>query len=179
MNKHRISCAGALVLVGLMLGGCASIEVNNMVPDTSSLTPTRIDKTVLVTNVTGAQDQRFGGPAMVSDEQFKSTLVEALQKSGLFRAVVTEGSADLEMSAEFVAQGQGAGLNYLAALVVEYLIVDSTSQDEVWSDSFNSRHEVTVGQSISGATRTVKAAEGSVRKNLEQLLHSLGEEGLD
>lgn len=179
MKKNRIPYIGTLILAGLIVSGCASIEVNNMVPDTSSLTAKRIDKTISVANVSGAQDEKFAGPAMVSDEQFKSSLVEALQQSGIFRSVVSDGPADLEMSAEFVAQGQGAGLNYLSALVVEYTIVDSASRDEVWSEAFNSRHEVTVGQAISGATRTVKAAEGSVRKNLEQLLESLAEADLN
>lgn len=179
MKINRIPDTGTFILVALMLCGCASIEVDNMVPDTSSLSPTRIDKSIAVTSVSGAQDEKFAGPAMVSDEQFKSSLVEALQNSGIFRSVVTDGKADLEMSAEFVAQGQGAGLNYLSALVVEYKIIDSRSKDEVWSDAFNSRHEVTVGQALSGAKRTVRAAEGSVRKNLEQLIQSLAKVNLD
>ena len=179
MKIIRVFHRPTLILAIVMLSGCASIEVNNMVPDTSALTATRIDKTIVIANVKGAQDSKFGGPAMVSDEQFKSTLTKALQQSGIFRTVVTDGAADLEMSAEFVAQGQGAGLNYLSALVVEYIIVDSDTQEEVWSDAFNSRHKVTVGEAFSGDKRTVRAAEGSVRKNIAQLLDSLAEAGLD
>ncbi len=179
MNKNRNPFTSIFILTGFFLSGCAGLDLNNMVPDTSSLAATRIDKSISVTNVSGAQDSKFGGPAMVSNEQFKSSLVEALRNSGIFRSVVTESAADLEISAEFVAQGQGAGLNYLAALVVEYMIVDSASKDEVWSDAFNSRHEVTVGQALSGAKRTVMAAEGAVRENLEQLLENLAEADLE
>lgn len=166
-------------LAAILLSGCANIDVNRMVPDTSSIPTPKFEKSIAVGQVTGAQEQTFGGPAMVSDEQFKATLVQALDQSGMFRDVVTDGSADLELSAEFVAQGQGAGLNYLSALVVEYLIVDSTSRDEIWSDAYNSRHEVTVGDALSGSKRTVWAAEGSVRKNIAQLLEGLAEADLD
>ena len=166
-------------LAAIILSGCANIDVNRMVPETSPEPGKRFDKTIAVKTVTGAQEQTFGGPAMVSDEQFKQSLVQALDESGMFRDVVTEGNADLEMSAEFIAQGQGSGLNYMSALVVEYLIVDGASQDEVWSDAYNSRHEVTVGEALSGSKRTVWAAEGSVRKNIAQLLEGLAEADLD
>lgn len=169
----------SLMLAMVILGGCASIEVSNMVPDTSALPSARVDKTIAVAAVTGAQDSKFGGPAMISNEQFKSTLIEALKQSGIFSAVVAKGDSDLEMSAEFVAQGQGTGLNYLSAIVVDYVIVDTATREEVWSDAFNSRHEVTVGEAIAGATRTVRAAEGSVRKNIAQLLEGLAEADLD
>lgn len=174
MSKFLLVTLGALIL-----SGCASLDVNRMVPEISSAPANRFDKTIAVRKVTGAQEETFGGPAMVSDEQFKQALVQALDQSGLFRGVITEGSADLEISAEFVAQGQGAGLNFMSALVVEYLIVDSASQDEVWSDAYNSRHEVKVSEALSGAKRTVWAAEGSVRKNIAQLLEGLTEADLD
>ena len=60
------------------------------------------------------------------------------------------------MYAEFVAQGQGdKGLDYTSALVVEYWIVGSANGREVWRDAYNSRRQGTVGQALSGATRTV------------------------
>jgi hypothetical protein len=165
-----------LLLIAATQVGCSGIETKNMMPDTSTLRARQIDRALSVLEVTGAQKERFGGPAMISNEGFKEALVAALQQGGLFRSVSPAPGGELEMYAEFVAQGQGdKGLDYKSAMVVEYWIIERDGRREVWREAFNSRHEVTVGQALAGSTRTVKAQEGSVRKNLAQMLETLAE----
>ena len=92
----------------------------------------------------------------------------------MFRQIETEQPGEYELHTELISQGQGAvALDYRSAMVVQYRIVDTRSGADLWKKGFNSRAEVTVSQSLSGAKRTVSAQEGSVRENLAQLIAAL------
>ena len=110
---------------------------------------------------------------MISNEMYREALVSALRKSNLFRRVETDSVGDYELHTDLVAQGQSLGLDYRSSMVAQYRITDVRSGAERWKRGFNSRHEVTVGQALSGATRTTMAQEGSVRENLAQLVTAL------
>jgi hypothetical protein len=161
--------ATSALVLGL-LTACGGLEVARMLPPTAPAPVPRFAGVLRVMPVTGAKTAQFGGPALVSNEMFREALVAALRRSNLFRGVETEARADWELHADFLAHGQGVGLDYRAAMVVQYRIVQQRSGTEIWRQGINSRHEVTVSQAFSGATRTIMANEGSVRENLTQLI---------
>ncbi len=169
---------GALLMAGL-ISGCG-ISIDNLVPLSPVVQTPRFDKILKVENVTGAQESYFGGPAMVTDEEYTEALVRTLRQSNFFKQVVTDTPGDYELLTTIVAHGQDQGSNAAIgtldakhAMVVEYRIVDALSKHPLWKKGFNSRHEVTLGESFSGAARTIAAQEGSVRKNLDQFIRSL------
>ena len=63
---------------------------------------------------------------------------KTLKQSNLFRNVVTKQSGDWELTTTIVAHGQGDGLDYRSAMVVEYRIVDTATKKEIWKKGFNS-----------------------------------------
>lgn len=162
-----------LTTSALLLTGCGGPAVKNMVPETTPLATPRFDATIFVGAVSGAQKETFGGPSQVQNDRFRETLAESLRASGLFRAVVPAEPAKYRITADLVAQGQAEGLDYEQALVVEYVITDTSTSTVAWRQGFNSKHKVTLAQEFAGAARTVKAQEGAVRKNLKQLLDAL------
>ena len=163
-----------MILLGFgLLAGCSGVSIENMVPPAQPASTPVFEKTITVHQVTGAKEEIFGGPELVSNEEYTEALVETLKQSKVFRKVVTKQSGDWELTTTIVAHGQGDGLDYRSAMVVEYQIVDTATKKEIWKKGFNSRHEVTVFQAFSGAARTTKAQEGSVRKNLQQFISSL------
>lgn len=171
-NRLPMKVISALALSAL-LAGCGGLAVNRMIPQTAVESAPRFDAVVRVLPVTNAKVQQWGGPALVSNEMYREALAATLRKSNLFKGVETENSGDYDMHADFVAHGQGPGLDYRSAMVVQYRIVQTGSGTELWSQGFNSRHEVSVSQAFSGAARTVEAQEGSVRDNLAQLVEAL------
>lgn len=166
--------ARAAIVLVFVLAACGGLDVARMAPPITPVAVPRFDGVLQVMPVTGAQAAQFGGPALVSNEMYREALVSALTKSKLFRGVVTDAQGDWALHTHFVAHGQGgAGLDYRAAMVVQYRIVQVRSATELWRQGINSRYEVTVSQALSGATRTTMANEGSVRENLGQLIAAL------
>lgn len=173
--KHYIHGSIVLLAAFFLFIGC-SISTKELIPN-NTFNFNQSDKTIRVVNVQGAQKPFFGGPAMVTNEQFKEALVITLKKSNLFREVSTDKHCDVDLYAEIVAHGQaengGVGLDYTSVMVVEYWLIETKNNKEIWRQGFNSRHKVTLAEAFSGATRTLKAQEGSVRKNLTQLIETL------
>ena len=108
--------------------------------------------------VTGGKKSTFGGPEMITNEQFQKALIRTLELSGLFTAVNSD-KGDLDFYASIRSQGQktSRGLQYTARMVVSYKITDR-SGSIVWSETYDSE---STSVAFSGATRTVKAREGS------------------
>ena len=184
MNKCRYAKIMLLALV-LSVVGCG-LSSENLIPDTTNLGATTIEKVIKVVDVQGAQESFFGGPAMITDEEYKEALVNSLGKSKLFREVRTDGDSDLDLYAKIIVHGQADDAvgsigvlefiaDYTSAMVVEYRIIETKTGEEIWKKGFSSRHKVTVAQELGGAARTIKAQEGSVKKNLSQFLRSLSE----
>ena len=174
MKERHIANIAILIIVSIIVG-CAGISPQKLIPDTNPAPTNRFDKTIRVLDVRGrAHKKYFGGQEWVSNQEYKEALVATLKKSNLFKEVRTDKESDYELHTEIIAHGQGDhGLDYTSTMVVEYRIVDAKTQKEVWRKGFNSRHEVKFSEAFSGATRTTKAQEGSVRKNLSQLVNSL------
>lgn len=174
MNTTRRLAGCATIVVALAVAACASLDVDRMLPPIESASQHRFDVALRVLPVTGARQESFGGPALVSDAMYREALVRTLRQSNLFRQIETERPGDYELHTELFAQGQGAvALDYRSALIVQYRIVDARTGADLWNKGFNSRKEVTVTQALSGAKRTVSAQEGSVRDNLAQLVAAL------
>jgi len=173
MKQSTICLSFVALALMLLLSGCGGISVKKMTPDIDTALITRFDKSINVITAAGARKGVFGGPAMVSNDEFTDALVATLKKANLFKEVYKNSKSDYELYSDLVAQGQGVSLNYESALVVQYRIVDPKNNEVIWKKGFNSRFTVTVLQSFSGAVRTTKAQEGSVRSNLSQLIQSL------
>jgi hypothetical protein len=174
MNPSRQFAELVLIALAAACVGCASLEVDRMLPPVKAVPTQRFNVVLRVLPVTGARQELFGGPALVSNEMYREALANALRQSNLFRQVETERPGDYELHTELFAQGQGVvALDYRSAMVVQYRVVDTRSGADLWKKGFNSRTEVTVTQSLSGAKRTVTAQEGSVRDNLAQLIAAM------
>jgi hypothetical protein len=176
MRIHRF--ISFLIASLSFLVACGGLAVPNMVPETDGLSTISYDRTLRVMPVTGAREEVFGGPARVSNEEYGAALLAALKNSGLFAKVTTEPGTDLELHATILDHDQGDSLNYRSVMVIEYRLTDATSGKDVWDTMINTRHEVKVSEALSGAKRTTKAQEGSVKKNLKRLVEELSEANL-
>lgn len=156
---------GLVALVGWV--GCAGINPRRMAPEAGGNSGRGTGMSVQVMEVTGGKKSTFGGPDLVNNEQFREALILALKDSGLFTRVGTD-PGDLQLFANIRSQDQkaGRGLEYTATMLATYRFVQNGS-NTVWSESYESEFSSTT---FSGAARSLRAREGSVRENLKSLL---------
>lgn len=163
---HRLMAAALLTA---LLGACASIEVQHMIPQPPAPTAAGINRSVRVIQVTGGRKAAFGGAALVDNELFELALTRALEESGLFLSVGTPG--DLELRAMIRSQDQRVsfGLQYTAIMAISYELVDNAGC-VVWSQTYESQFSA---NNFSGSTRTIRAREGTARENLTAMLNGI------
>lgn len=172
-NTFSYSVAGAvLAMLTLLLTGCA-IKTDGLVPDPPVGVETRLDSSVRVMPVAGGRSSSFGREAYITNEQYREALYRTLADAGLFREVVLDGSADWQLHSEIITITTEGGVSPLYAIVVQYWLVDPRSGEEIWRKGINTRHQVKWNEAFAGATRIIRAVEGSTKKNLSQLVIAL------
>jgi hypothetical protein len=144
--------------------GCSSIDPQRMVPRFEASAPLST-KSIQVMEVTGGQKSKFNGPATIEGHHLRGALISALQDAKLFREV-SSTTADLALHASIKSQNQRVKgmvpMEYTANLVVTYKIADPAGK-VIWTESYESEAS---SVAFSGATRTVRAHEGSVKENI-------------
>ena len=103
----RAQAISLLMALLTVLSGCTSRQTKNILPDTAGVRQHSVDRTLSVAQVTGAQEERFGGPAMIFNAEFKDTLVAASQQAGIFRSVSASGGGELENVCRIRCPGPG------------------------------------------------------------------------
>ena len=159
----------------MLLAACSGIQVERMIPTTAAEASQRFDYTLKIAEPIGGRKSQFGVQDFVENHELHAALMGGLAGSGLFANVTDTGAAHRELHSEIITVAPSGGFNFTYAFVTQYWIVDSHNGEEVWRKGMNARHEVKVSESFSGSARMIKALEGAVRKNIEQLIAALSE----
>ncbi len=156
------------LFIGLCLSACG-LNTASMIPDLKPISEGRISQSVTVADVTGARKVPWGGPAFISNEQFKDVLIATLIKSQIFKAVDSQ-RGDLTLNATIREQEQFGFLEARVHLIVEYRFVNKDDGRVVWQETYISEYDFA---SIIGASRTIGANEGAVRDNVSLLIDGI------
>ena len=160
-------------LVTAMLCGCGGLNVDRMLPANLESIPHSVDASITVAVVAGGRKPTFGGPETVTNELFAAALTQSLSRSGVFKGNGDKGTPRLQLYATISRQSQDSyNLAYTGYLDVVYEI-RNPQQRPLWKFAIPASHRVTVGEALSGAIRTSKAREGSVRANLASFIRHL------
>lgn len=108
--------------------------------------------------------------------EFRETLVRAFRKANLYRAVVTDGDADLVLqatiaSAAYLPPASGRHWEIRRQYIVVYELRDARG-NIVWSDQVRS---VAGSTALGGAKRVIESTEASVRENVRALVTQAAE----
>jgi hypothetical protein len=163
-----------LTVLLFISGGCAWVNTERMTPQVGANLERKDNRTIRVADVTWGKKSYFGGADFVDNEQFKKTLILALNKSGLFGAVNTD-QADLDLYATIQSQDQKVsrgGLQYTATITVSYKITDRAG-NVVWLKTYDSESS---SMNFSGVVRGVYSREGAARENLTAFLRDIREQ---
>ena len=159
--------------LALSLAGC-DLSTSDMTPVRPPIGGRHIDASVTVMDVAGQrEDNNFGGPVFIANDEFKETLSRTIDKSGLFRRVEGRGGTYM-LYAKIVNQGQDPPrlLDHHGSITVQYLFRRASDEKPVWDKTFTSEFNPST---LSGVTPAVKAREGSVRENLAAFLKAVAE----
>ena len=167
-------------VVGLV-GGCATVSPDQMVPSSSARATSRSEKTLTVAEVTGgieANKYAFDpiDQVRIGSEQFRAALIKALDASGFFASVRSAGTSDYQLEAHIIAeQPQRTGfLSVTSSFAVNYRLVETNSSRDAWHDTIvsnNTAEGAPVTEGLPGATK--KSLEGAARQNLAEMMENL------
>ncbi len=121
-------------------------------------------KTVLVDPVAGERPE----PQRPLRNSFWYALVKSVERSEIFKSVVTNGASDYRLEAEIVSHREmEASSMYTSILHVNYRLVEVASNRVVWTDNVVSRQDNEIDLS--------SANEAAVRTNLARMLKEMVE----
>jgi len=161
----------------VILSACTPApEVTRMIPGAPPSAVRHSDKVLRVGEVTGGKETKPMMQSTIDDAGFRQALVETLQKSGLFRSVITnQSAADYELQTEIISQEVQGVYDKTATLFVHYRLLSVSSQQEIWKENLLSRYVAEFEESFIVLDRRKEANEGVVRENLLQLVGRLSQ----
>ncbi len=166
--------AWLLILACLNLAACAKDpEVTAMVPEAPGSLPAGSEKTVAIILAQGGEDTNpFIAPSL-GNVGFRKALQIALERSGLFQGAFIDQNADYLLYPEVITQELIPGLKMTAVLDARYRLIEAWSKKKLWEDSILTVYDADLGEGLYGLTRARAALEGTVRKNLKELVKRL------
>jgi hypothetical protein len=166
--------ARLMLFLCLHLAACArDPEVTAMVPEASESLPARSEKTIAIIRAQGGEDTNLFIAPSLGDTDFRKALHLAFERAGLFRAALVDQNADYLLYPEVITQELIPGLKMTAVFHARYRLIEAWSQKKLWEDRILTVYDADLGEGLYGLTRARAALEGTVRKNLKELLKRL------
>jgi hypothetical protein len=162
MNRMKTSFSlAALASCLLLLVGCASpVKPQAMVPATFDVQNRHNSAVQLM--VEGGQEDK------IPDAAFLQALTDAIQRSGVFSAVVPSGG-DYKLVVVILAlEGPQAGFSFTVKLATNWKLTRLATQEVVWQDAIAKTYNATMGRALFGATRARIATEGAAQENIKE-----------
>lgn len=172
-NPNIVLRLGMLFLLLLFFGGCASINILNMVPDATKYSvqhPSNIALTVERGQKSGVG--WYSGSIKPSD--FEKAILKSLEKAKLFKGVVNGEAADYLINVKLIYAGSHPGFNMNAWVNAQWSIIDQSSKEIVWSKLVEGKGHATVGDAFVGAKRQFMALERGAKANIDEALREIG-----
>lgn len=169
-TKIRKNLKSFLILfVAVMLVSCATApKKNKMIPYVDYSTFASSGRTLKITEVKGGEETGWDIPK-IDNKDFKEALMDTLKKAGLFKEIFIDHAGDYELYTEIVSQKVVPGLTAYAAIVVHYRMVETKTNQAIWTENIFSQNDAF------GANQGKDAIEGAARDNLAQLIRKLAE----
>ena len=171
MKRMNVCCV-VLMLGCFCFSGCASLKVENMVTDRTSL-GVQHSATVALNAEGGSPGvQWFSGT--ISAKAFGDAVKMSLEKSALFKGLVDEATADYELNVVLTYAGSHPGFTMHAWVTAKWDLVERASGENAWSAEIKGDGSASVGEAFSGAARQYMALERGAKANIEDALSQMG-----
>jgi hypothetical protein len=170
-NATHISVLRLLVLVAVaaLLGGCAGLESQNMVPQ--AVASGKHHAGTVSIDVSGGASEGL----KVSNDNLKTALADAIAKSQTFSKVIEGASGTYLLTVAISSLQQPMFGGSFTVKMEAGWTLKRTSGQTVWQESIQSEHTATMGDAMVGATRLKLATEGAARNNIAAGLAKIGQ----
>lgn len=161
-------------LGGLLVAGCAGLNVKDAMPELKRPAQVPIDRTVSVAVVSGAEPV-YG--KLLDNENMREALVAALSASGRFRGVGT-ASGELELRTKVLSFGATKGRVLFVSMEVRHGLVAAYEIVEVASGRTLMRETVSTeaGSGASGGAAAIRESTTlALKENLRLLIEAIDE----
>ena len=177
LGPIRRALRAASLLSALALAACAQApQPNAMTPAPAAIPSGAIPQStappLLVQPVAGGTATDPWGKPALDGQGFREALIAVLRRSGLFRDVITEGTAGWTLRAVIVSQAMEGTFRTSEDLMIRYDISNGSSR-QLWGETVVSRCELGVAEFFDGQTRMKKVIECAARRNLTDMLTRL------
>ena len=172
-NYHYMVNLSVLVLCCLsVLAGCATVQTKRLVPESYEVEK-RHPKTVEI-KISGGIKSVMGAIQQIPIEKYKEAFYIAMQQSKIFSAINKENS---DYRLDIIVYGMkheksGNLFVYNQTAYSNWKLTDTDTNKIVFQERVDTTGSHTA---FSGATRTVRATEDAVRKNIKEGIRRLSE----
>ena len=165
------------LILPIVLAGCATApDVKDMVVAPEAMEersyPEKLWNNVIVSDVVGGEETNPLWTSEINAEGFKGALIESLGGAGLLSKDASTANYHLIVGILDVENPLFA-LDTTVTAVVEYLLLNSETGEEVFHETLTAEYTATFSQAFFGFERLKIANEAVVRENISMLLERL------
>lgn len=163
--------SGLLVLVGMLLGGCATPAQSDAMMSIPAVPVTKHSGSLGLT-VTGGSETTAASASQISNEDFTAALERSIQQSGLFSKIIPAGqSGDYKLDVHIVRLQQPmAGFSMTATIETNWTLARLSDKQVVWRKAVVSSYTAKTGEAFAGVKRLRLATEGAARNNIQDAI---------
>ena len=160
-----------MLSIVLIVGCVYTPSINNMVAPYKSYNES--DKSIKIGQISGGEEiNPLIGVSKIDATGFYGALELSLKMSRVFIYDMRE--ADYTLKAFIISQQQPwGGVNITSSFTVNYVLIETDSQQNIWSEVITSSYTAKFSEAFDGAKRIQIANEGAVRENIGMLIESL------
>ena len=175
--RYLVLC---LTLGVATMPGCATpIEMEKMTLSPSDLEGyqgnTKFKHNLSVKEVLGGQETNPLTAPRIGNKEFKEALIHSLDSAQLLSPQPT-GKFNLSAKLIHIDEpdaGSGIAFDLDSAATVKYIVVENTTNKEIYNKRIQTFHTATMADSFAAQTRFVLSQAGAVRENFKKFIGEL------
>jgi len=159
-----------------IVSGCATGAVSTkMVPLEYSIQ--KKQPYVVAVQTTGGKETNPAWVSQISSESFKEALVESINKSGAFSAIVQADHADYMLDVDIVDLDQPiwGGIDMTVTMTAKWKLTSMKDKAVVFQENITKPYKAAFGDALIAAERLRLANEGTARENIREGLKKISE----
>ena len=181
-KKRTIFFNSIIIALLLTIGFGCTPSIRRMMPNMDKAKLSHNNKSIKILEASGQKIKNAGHIFDVQLTNLNSKKLTKLirvsfEKSGMFKKVVLDGSADYALTANIKYQAQRSD-TYAAVeslIRIQYEIYQVNTNQVIWQDEIVSKNTVKFFQKLNGKSRAVKSLEGAVKKNMTELINKVSQ----
>jgi hypothetical protein len=180
MGINTKNILAVILIIMVLLSGCASLSDERMIPDMGSINLTQSNATISITilkgNIIDKGEAEFY-ESNLEDEMLKDAITKTINSSGLFKNITAPEKADFELIVKNKRHNVRSSYDMTghSLITIGYTLKKKISNKILWQKDISSVGKCTIKEAYNTFTRHNTATERAVRKNLLKSIQAISE----